>query len=168
MAGRIDDDHELARRLQRRGLRCIQTPMIYDVDNDLPTLAAYLAQMRRWFVFPRLLMAPYLSRRDRVATALGSVGTLLPSLVALLALISRSRLALRGLAIVFGAFAAVYLAGERWCLSRTTPLRRLVALPIAAVIAPLQIVCGLLAGDEVQWRGQRLRIRRDGVAEVLR
>jgi ceramide glucosyltransferase len=168
MTGRIDDDHELARRLQRRGLRCIQTPMIYDVDNDLPTLAAYLAQMRRWFVFPRLLMAPYLSRRDRVATALGSVGTLLPSLVALLALISRSRRALRGLAIVFGAFAAVYLAGERWYLRRTTPLRRLVALPIAAVIAPLQIVCGLLAGDDVQWRGQRLRIRRDGVAEVLR
>lgn len=34
--------------------------MIYDVDDHLPTLAAYLAQMRRWFVFPRLLMAPYL------------------------------------------------------------------------------------------------------------
>jgi ceramide glucosyltransferase len=168
MAGRIDDDHELARRLQRRGLRCIQTPMIYDVDNDLPTLAAYLAQMRRWFVFPRLLMAPYLSRRDRVATALGSAGTLLPSLVALLALISRSHRALRGLAIVLGAFAAVYLAGERRYLGRTTPLRRLAVLPIVAVIAPLQIVWGLLAGDEVHWRGQRLRIRRDGVAEVLR
>jgi ceramide glucosyltransferase len=167
MAGRIDDDHELARRLRKRGLRCIQTPMIYDVDNDLPTLAAYLAQMRRWFVFPRLLMAPYLSRRDRVATALGSVGTLAPSLVALLALISRSRRALRGLALVFGTFAAVYLAGERWYLRRATPFRRLAALPIAAAIAPLQIVAGLLAGDEVQWRGQRLRIRRDGVVEVL-
>jgi ceramide glucosyltransferase len=168
MIGRIDDDHELARRLRRRGLRCIQTPMIYDVDNNLPTLAAYLAQMRRWFVFPRLLMAPYLSQRDRAATALGSAGTLLPSLIGLLALVSRSRRALRGLAIVFGAFAAVYLAGERRYLGRTTPLRRLVALPIAAVIAPLQIVSGLLAGDQVQWRGQRLRIRHDGVAEVLK
>jgi ceramide glucosyltransferase len=168
MAGRIDDDHELARRLRRRGLRCIQAPVIYDVDNDLATMAAYLAQMRRWFVFPRLLMAPYLSRRDQAATALGSAGTLLPSLVALLALISRSRQALRGLAIMFGAFAAVYLRGERRYLSRTTPLRGLLALPIAAVIAPLQIVSGLLAGDEVQWRGQRLRIRCDGVAEVLK
>jgi ceramide glucosyltransferase len=168
MAGRIDDDHELARRLQRHGLCCIQTPMIYDVDNHLPTLAAYSAQMRRWFVFPRLLMAPYLSRRDRAATALGSVGTILPSLVALLALLSRSRRALGGLAAVLGAFAAVYLAGERRYLRRATPLRGLVALPIAALIAPLQIVSGLLAGDEVQWRGQRLRIRRDGVAEVLR
>ena len=168
MAGRVDDDHELARRVRRHGLRCIQTPMIYDVDNDLPTLAAYLAQMRRWFVFPRQLMAPYLSRRDRLAIGLGSVGTLVPSLVALLALISRSRQAWCGLAVVLGAFAAVYMVVERWYLGRATPARRLVALPVAAVIAPLQIAAGLLAGDEVQWRGQRLRIRRDGVAEVLR
>ncbi len=38
MDGRVDDDHELARRLRRHGLRSIQTPMIYDVDNELPTL----------------------------------------------------------------------------------------------------------------------------------
>jgi ceramide glucosyltransferase len=167
MAGRVDDDHELARRLQHPGLRCIQTPMIYDVDNDLPDLPAYLAQMRRWFVFPRLLMAPYLARRDQVATALGSIGTLLPSLVALLALWSRSRHAMRGLATMFAAFAAVYLYAERRYLGRSTPMRRLVALMLAAVVAPLQIVWGLLAGDEVQWRGQRLRIRRGGIAEVL-
>jgi hypothetical protein len=141
--------------------------MIYDVDNDLPTLSVYLAQMRRWFVFPRLLMVPYLSRRDRVVTALGSAGTLLPSLVALLALRSRSRHAVRGSAIVLGAFAAVYLYAERRYLGHTTPMRRLVVLVIAALIAPLQIVWGLLAGDEVQWRGQRLRIRRAGVIEVL-
>jgi ceramide glucosyltransferase len=167
MAGRVDDDHELARRLRRRGLRSIQTPMIYDVDNDLPTLQAYLAQMRRWFVFPRLLMAPYLSPRERVATALGGVGTLLPSLIALLALWSRSWPALRGVAIMLGAFVGVYLAGERRYLGRTMPARGLAALLVAALVAPLQIVWGLLAGDEVQWRGQRLRIRRDGVAEVL-
>jgi len=167
MIGRIDDDHELARRLRRHGLRCIQTPMIYDVDNDLPTLPAYLAQMRRWFVFPRLLMAPYLSRRDQAVTALGSAGTLLPSLIALLAISSRSRHALRGLAIMFGVFAAVYLYGERRYLGRSAPTRRLITLVIAAVIAPLQIVWGLLVGDEVQWRGQRLRIRPGGVVEVL-
>jgi ceramide glucosyltransferase len=167
MAGRVDDDHELARRLQRHGLRCIQTPVIYDVDNDLPTLAAYLAQMRRWFVFPRLLMAAYLARRDQAATALGSVGTLLPSLVALLALWSRSRSAVRGVTIAFGVFAAVYIYGERRYLSRATPPRRLAALVVVAFIAPLQIVWGLLAGDEVHWRGQRLRIGRAGVVEVL-
>jgi ceramide glucosyltransferase len=167
MAGRIDDDHELARRLRRHGLRCIQTPMIYDVDNDLPTLTAYLAQMQRWFVFPRLLMAPYLSRREQIVTALGSAGTLLPSLIALLALWSRSRRALRGFAAMLGAFAAVYLAGERRYLGRAAPLGRLAALAVAAVVAPLQIVWGLSAGREVRWRGQRLRIRRGGIVEVL-
>jgi ceramide glucosyltransferase len=167
MAGRIDDDHELARRLRRHGLRSIQTPVIYDVDNDLPTLPAYLAQMRRWFVFPRLLMAPYLSRHDSLAAALGSAGTLLPSLVTLLALRSRSPRALGGLATVLGVFVAVYLAGERRYLGRVTPVRRLAALVIAAVVAPPQIVWGLLAGDQVQWRGQLLRIRRGSAVEVL-
>jgi ceramide glucosyltransferase len=167
MDGRIDDDHELARRLRRHGLRSLQTPMIYDVDNELPTLAAYLAQMQRWFVFPRLLMAPALSRRDMSMTTLGSLGTLLPSLVALLALASRSLAAVRGLALTLGVFAAVYLHSERRYIGRTTPLRPLALLPIVALVAPLQIVWGLLAGDEVQWRGQRLRIGRDGIVKVL-
>jgi hypothetical protein len=113
-------------------------------------------------------MTPQLSRREQAAIALGSVCTLLPSLVALLALVSRSRHALRGVAIMLGVFVAVYLYGERRYLGRATPMRRLAALVITAVIAPLQIVWGLLAGDQVQWRGQRLRVRRDGVAEVLR
>jgi ceramide glucosyltransferase len=168
MDGRVDDDHELARRLRHHGLRCVQAPAIYDVDNHLPSLRAYLAQMRRWFVFPRQTMAPYLSRRERAAVALGSLGTLLPSLVALLALCSHSRRALGGLATVLGMFVAAYLHGERRYLGRATPARGLPALALAAVIAPLQIVAGLLGGDEVQWRGQRLRVRRDGTAEVLR
>ncbi len=123
--------------------------------------------MQRWFVFPRLLMAPMLTRREALMTTLGSLGTLLPSVVALLALASRSRRAGRGLAIVLALFVAAYLYGERRYLGRRTPLRRLALLPIVALVAPLQIVWGLLAGDEVQWRGQRLRIRRDGVSEVL-
>jgi ceramide glucosyltransferase len=167
MDGRIDDDHELARRLRRHGLRSIQTPMIYDVDNELPTLAAYLAQMQRWFVFPRLLMAPMLTRREMLMTTLGSLGTLLPSVVALLALISRTRRAGRGLAIALALSIALYIYGERRYLGRTTPLRRLALLPIVALVAPLQIVWGLLAGDEVLWRGQRLRIGRDGIARAV-
>ncbi|HET9225011.1 MAG TPA: hypothetical protein VFO07_21030, partial [Roseiflexaceae bacterium] len=134
---------------------------------DLPNLPAYLAQMQRWFVFPRLLMAPYLTPRERIATAAGSMGTLLPSLVALLTLWSRSRRALAGLGVVCGVFVAVYLAGERCYLGRATPLRRLAALVVVGLVAPLQIVLALLAGDQVRWRGQRLRIRRGGAIEVL-
>jgi ceramide glucosyltransferase len=167
MDGRIDDDHELARRLRRHGLRCVQTPTIYDVDNDLPSLPAYLAQMQRWFVFPRRLMLPQLARRERAATALGGAGTFVPSLVAALALASRSRRAVGAFAIVLGVFLAVYRVCEWRYLGRVTPRRRLLLPIVAAVLAPLQVVVGLLAGDEVRWRGQRLRIGQGGQIEVL-
>ena len=124
-------------------------------------------QMQRWFVFPRLLMAPDLTPREQLATAAGSLGTIVPSLVAVLALWSRSRRALGGFAVLFGVFVAVYLVGERRYLGQAAPLRRLPALAVAGLIAPLQIVWGLLAGDVVRWRGQRLRIRRGGPIEVL-
>ncbi|HEY1015928.1 MAG TPA: glycosyltransferase, partial [Herpetosiphonaceae bacterium] len=86
MAGRVDDDHELARRVQAAGLRNLQTPLVYDVDNELGSWAAYANQMRRWAVFPRATMLPQMRAYDRAVTALGSLANLLPGLVALGAL----------------------------------------------------------------------------------
>jgi ceramide glucosyltransferase len=166
MAGRIDDDHELARRVRRAGLRNLQTPMIYDVDNDLPRWRDYGRQMQRWFVLPRLLMLPQLGRRDRLVTALGGAGNILPTISAILAALGGRR-ARRGLLATALVWLATYLIGERRYLGRATPLRRWPALAVAAIVAPAQIVRGLLAGDEVYWRGQRLRIGRDGIVEVL-
>lgn len=59
MAGRFDDDHELARRVQAHGLQNVQTPVLYDVDNHLATLNDYANQMRRWpLVLLSALIAP--------------------------------------------------------------------------------------------------------------
>lgn len=167
MDGRIDDDHELARRLRRHGLGSAQTPMIYDVANDLPTAAAYLAQMQRWFVLPRRLMAPYLAPHDQLATVVGGAGMLLPSLIALLALLARTRGALAGLATTLAMFLIAYLHTERRYLGRATPPGRLPIVALGGLLAPLQIVWALLAGDQIVWRGQRLRLGRDGAVEVL-
>lgn len=166
LAGRLDDDHELARRVRRRGLRCIQTPMIYDVDNDLPTLGAYLAQMQRWFVFPRRLMLPYLTRYEQLVSALGSLGNLLPSLALIPALGGR-RGGWRAPLAMLAGFVALYLFGERRYLGRATPLKRLLVLPIVAFVAPLQALWALCAGDRVRWRGRYIRIGRDGMTEDL-
>ncbi len=168
MHGRIDDDHELARRLARHGLRSLQTPMIYTVDNDLATLPAYLAQMQRWFVLPRRLMLPQLSRHDQLVTAVGSLGNLLPSVVLLLAAIARSRRALGGLLALLGVSAALYRHHERRYLGRVASFRQLGIVLAVLLVTPLQILWGLLAGDEIQWRGQRLRIGRNTLVEVLR
>ena len=167
MTNRIDDDHELARRVSAAGLRNLQTPMIYDVNNDLPTLRAYLNQMHRWFMFPRLHMLPQLSRRQQTVLFIGGVGNLLPSVVLLLVLWSRSRRAWAGFAVGLSAFAGGYVWGERRYLGRTTPWQRLAVVLAVAVVAPVQIMWGLLMGDEIMWRGQRLNIKRGGIGEVV-
>lgn len=164
MENRLDDDHELARRLRRHGLRSVQTPLIYDVDNDLPTARAYFRQMQRWFVFPRLMVAPYLTRREALVTGVGSVGTMLPPLLTGLALLGRNRHGGRCLALMVALLLVSYCWGERY-LGRRTPPERLLLVPLIAVLAPLQIVWGLLAGDEVQWRGQRLQLDRHGMVK---
>ena len=138
------------------------------MNNDLPTLRAYLNQMHRWFVFPRLHMLPQLSRRQQTVLFIGGVGNLLPSVVLLLALWSRSWQAWAGFAVGLSAFAGGYVWGERRYLGCTTPWRRIVVVLAVAVVAPAQIVWSLLVGDEVIWRGQRLNIRRGGIGEVVR
>jgi len=40
-------------------------------------------------------------------------------------------------------------------------------LPIVALLTLLQVLWSLLSNEEIEWRGQRLRIRRGGIFEVL-
>src|SRR5260370_8400150 len=84
----IDDDFEMARRLRAHGLRSVQTPLVYDIDNELLSPAAYHPQLKRWFVLPRQAMIPPLSPCDPVCTFLTSSALPLPSIVALLALMT--------------------------------------------------------------------------------
>jgi len=166
MEGRIDDDHELARRCRRAGLRLVQTPLVYDVINDLPTLHAYAIQMRRWFVFPKQAMLPLMSGRDRALTLLSSLGNFIPGLLALLALLIGRRAALQGALASLGLFSAAYLWCERRYLGRITPGRSWPLLPLVATLAPFQALWALWGGDEVVWRGQRLRVQRGGRVEA--
>lgn len=167
MAGRIDDDHELARRLRARGLRCAQTPLIYGVENRLASARAYHAQLRRWFVFPRQTMLPQLTTRERAVTAVGSAGNFLPPAAALAALFTRRRPA----ALAALACLALFLAFDSYVnekyLAGPTPWRRAPLLIVTALVTPLEILAASLGGDVVEWRGQRLRVRRGGDFEVL-
>jgi len=166
-AQRIDDDHELARRVRRAGLRCVQTPVIYDVHNDLATLADYANQMRRWFVIPKQTMAPQLTPGEQAVSLLGSLGNLLLPLLALLTLAARSRRALAHLFASTALFAAVYGWSERRWLQRATPPHRWPWVIAAAFLAPLQALAALLGGDTFTWRGVRYRLHRGGRLERL-
>jgi ceramide glucosyltransferase len=166
-AARIDDDHELARRVRRAGLRCVQTPVIYDVHNDFAAFLDYANQMRRWFVIPKQTMVPQLTRYEQLVSLVGSLGNLLLPLLALLALASRSRQALTNLAGSTALFAAVYALSQRRWLHRRTPLRRWPWVIAAAFLAPLQALAAFGAGDTFTWRGVRYRLHKGGRMERI-
>jgi ceramide glucosyltransferase len=168
MLGRIDDDHELARRCQRAGLRIVQTPMIYDVNNDLPSFASYLLQMRRWFVFPKQTMLPHMSRRDQVLSGLASITHLLPGFCLLIACLTRSKLWWRACALQLGTLIAVYAWLEKRYLQRATPWYAWLLLPVVGLYSAWHALWIMLwRSDQAVWRGQRMRVMRDGRFEVL-
>ncbi len=167
MESRIDDDHDLARRVRKLGLRNVQTPVIYDVDNDFASWRAYNKQIKRWFVFPRQAMLPFMSGRERVVSLLGGLGQLLPVLLLLLALSTWKPSAFRSLLASLGLFGGVYLFNEICYGRRRTPLGGWLVLPVIALFVPLHVLWALLSNDEIEWRGQRLRISIGGKMEVV-
>lgn len=162
----IDDDFELARRLRGLQLRAVQTPLVYDIDNDVPSWRAYQRQLKRWFVLPRQAMMPSLSRWQRLVALLTTGSLAAPSALGVLALLTRRRAAVRALLASLGIFGASYVLGERLYLQGRMPPQRWPLLPVVALLTPLNIAGHLLSNDEIEWRGQRLRVRRDGRIEV--
>jgi ceramide glucosyltransferase len=167
MRGRFDDDHELARRVRRHDLRNVQTALIYDVENRLPTLAAYHKQLRRWMLMPRQAMLPTLDRRERAAMLLGSLGPMVPPALLLLALLARRGGPWAALGASLALFAGTQALVERVYLRRTMPVRRWPLVPLLACLTPLHVALAALGGERIEWRGQRLRISRGGGFTVV-
>ncbi len=163
----IDDDYTIAERLREHGLHLVQTPLVYHVDNELRSRRAYEVQLHRWFVMAQRAMMPLLSPRERIVALTSIIPIVLPSIISLLALLTRSRSALRSLITVLGIFGATYTVSETRYLRHRTPLHRWPLLIIVALLTPLQILKAVLSGDEIEWRGQKLRIRRDGRYEEV-
>lgn len=167
LTGRLDDDHDLARRLRAAGLRLVQTPLRYEIANDLPDLAAYTGQLKRWFVFPRQMMLPYLTRRETLMSGILSPGLFLPGFSLLAAVRQPTRMTLGALVAVVGFAAGLYAVLERSFGLGRTPVRGWLLFPLMLLLTPLHIIAILLwPGNEVIWRGRRLNVRRGGRYEV--
>ena len=167
MEDNVGDDHQVALRLRARGLRSVQTPLIYDVENDFADWRAYAAQMKRWFVFPRQALLPYMTARQQALALVGSLGNLAPGLLAGLSLLTRRRAVAGALGASLTLFAAIYAAGEARYLQRRTPLHRWPAVLAVALLQPAQIIAALLTDNTVEWRGKRIRVLRGGTYEEL-
>jgi ceramide glucosyltransferase len=159
---RIDDDHELARRVRKLGLHCVQTRLIYDVNNKLPSLRAYLLQIKRWFVLPGQSMLPYLTSKELFVSLLGSFGNLLPGILLLNAILTRKKRAWQSVGLALTLSSTIYALCEQWYLSRSTPLKGWLLLPFVVLLSPFQALAALLSNHEIEWRGQSWHIARGG------
>lgn len=162
----IDDDFELARRLRARQQRSVQTPLIYDIDNELPSFQAYERQLKRWFVLPRQAMLPSLTTWERIVASVTTGTLVFPSALLLLALLTRRRAAFSALLASLVIFGASYLLCERTYLKGHIPPRRWPLLVAVALLTPLDVTRHLLSNNEIEWRGQFLRVQRGGRVEV--
>jgi ceramide glucosyltransferase len=163
----IDDEYEIAKRVRTHSLRAMQTPLIYDIDNALPTRQAYTRQFKRWFVMPRQAMMPSLTTLECMIAGLSSLTLPIPSILALLTLLTRRRSTVVALSTTLTLFGTAYALCEKGYLQRRTPLRGWLLLPVVAIWLPLHILWTLLLNNEVDWRGQRLRLLRNGTVEVV-
>ena len=161
MQHRVDDDHELARRLIARQLKVVQTPVCYAVSNEFAGFRAFSRQMQRWFVIPRNTMLPYLSVRQQLVTGLLSIGMFLPALVLAIALFFQTTTHLN--CLLYTWIAA--LAGYNTCFAHN-PFRNWKSwlfLPFVVFLLPLQVLWFyFFSGNTITWRGQQLTFGADG------
>ncbi len=163
MENRLDDDHELARRVMRAGLRNCQTPAVYDVDNQL-TAVAFFDQLKRWFVFPRDCMLPGISSRAVLLTYINTLPNLLPGLVMLMALVNNSAILLLAACVI--VFYLIFFWSERRYLKTRAPIWGWPLLLWAALFLPLQAVLLLFSNSTIHWRGQQILVKPGGTYEI--
>lgn len=167
MAGRVDDDHELARRLQAIQLKSVQTPVIYDIYNEFFSWQEYENQMKRWFIIPRQTMLPYLSGKQTFISGSLSLDLWIPPLVTLLALLFPSPITWLSWVMVLGGCLGGF-AISCFYLKISRPVWQSLWVPAIAILSPIQILLALLGNNEIVWRGQNLRLEKGGVFQVLK
>lgn len=164
MESRLDDDHELARRIMASGLKNKQTSALYDVDNYLPSMQWFFNQMKRWFIFPREMMLPEVSLVSKILTLITSLPSLLPGIIILLTLGNIQ--AWPYLVIVIIISYLIYFLGTRYYLHTTSPQWVVPLIIIVTFIIPFQILFFLFSDNSITWRGQKLRIQKGGKYEI--
>jgi hypothetical protein len=112
-------------------------------------------------------MLPMMHKRDQAATLVASLSNLVPGVLMLLTVLTRRRAAGRSFSVSLMLFMAVYMFCEYRYLRRRTPLHALPLLPLVATLSPLEALWALWSGNEVVWRGQRLRVYPGGRVEAV-
>jgi len=150
----LTDDLALARHLQREGLRLHQTVQPHDIATSVPSLAALLRILRRWFVFTRLLLDQHpISTRLAVAASYGLPPILLWSLLSLAFFSLTNATAL----LVTIALRAVLISAvkHRFLGSRVPSL---VLVSLLLELAQPALLATAYFRSTIQWRKRTIRV----------
>ena len=159
----LDDDFVLGQRLRRNGLRAVQAPVVYDVNDPVDSWNGYAKKFQRWITLPRHGMEPFLTPWQRIAAFLATPATvLLPTALSAVAFGSRRKIPLAALGATLGVFVATNSMLCKRILKREMPRRRWPLFICAVLVTPIHATLMVLAGHEIEWRGQRMRLSRDG------
>jgi ceramide glucosyltransferase len=145
----LADDYQLGLRISRLGLKVVFAPAIVETALGAETWGDAWRHQVRW------------SRTIRVSRASGYYGYVVThaTLWALLAFAGgawAAGAAALGLRMLGGVLAGAVVLRDRWVW------RRMALIPLRDLWG-FAVWCAGLVGNEVEWRGRRLRLRRDGV-----
>lgn len=163
LEGFLADDFAIAHRFRQHGLRLAQTPLRHAISTQVRGPSHYFSLIRRWFIAPRESILRYATPRDLlIVLGLGLVPTLAPPVILLAAIIARSPW-LWGYALLYLVTSfSIFAYNNHRYLRDAAPLRAWWLVPAIQILFPFQLLYALLAPQQVNWRGNVMRIERGG------
>ncbi len=149
------DDYAMARLYRAHRRRIVQTAQYVEVSTTVGGFAAYARLMRRWMLFALQVLRRDLSVRLALMAALPTV---LPLFAVVTAVLAWSPVAGVAVVLALGVDALGTWTLRRSAGAPATGLLGILLQPVAALLAPFQVVAAALGPQEVVWRGRRVRV----------
>lgn len=159
----FSDDFAIAHLCRMHGYKLAQTPLCHGISTQVRDGKHYMNLMQRWFVSPRASILQHVSWSEQLVFYLLVVLPTLFPLFLLLSLILRPSWAkLCYTLLYFGCNQAIVHQLNKSYLRQATPGHRFWLIPVMLVLMPVQMLIALLSPQRVNWRGNVVRIERDG------
>jgi ceramide glucosyltransferase len=161
----LADDFGTAHLFRTNGYLLAQTPLRHGIRTHVRDFAHLRGLLGRWFTFPRESLLRHLSLFERMVVMLmGVTANMLPVVLFVGAIVSRSPAALAATGLFFAVALAIIVGFNRVYLGNATPAwAQWFVTPLVLLAFPLQMLAALLAPHQrVQWRGNIMEAKKGG------
>ena len=163
----LADDFAVAQRLRRHGYALAQTPLRHSISTWVGSPRSYFNLIQRWFIFPRESMMRHLKGSEQVMFyGLALLPVVFPWLVLGLGFLDPTF----WLAVLL-YFIYDYLIFAHFnldYLNKASPWKHSYAVPLIALLLPLQILAAVLSPQRITWRGHSMQAEAGGGFKFVR